>query len=220
VVGQGHRQHAQELAGAAGTKASKAEPESHRAEHVGGAQALHIGWRLAVDPGHHRGKGTRLLIERGVGLGVGRRVSAQLVCRALHVGPQAQRRFLRRERGEPDFGLHQAQPAPGEAQVASDPRAQPANRIDQRRAHAGQQLAGLERAAGSLPLLENEHAQPVHCQVCGADEPVVSAADHDDVVAATAAGSRAFAGHAAGLTLRSTCRAAMRPGAPMIPPPG
>ena len=70
----------------------------------------------------------------------------------------------------------------------------------------GDELLGCQRATYTVATLEDERLQPGLREVCSRDEPVVTASHDDRVV-----------GHQ---SERTTWRAARRPDAPMIPPPG
>ncbi len=75
-------------------------------------------------------------------------------------------------------------------------------------------LDGVEDPADPLPALEHQHPAPGLAEVGGGGEPVVARADDDRV--------EPLRRHAALPPVRvpSSSSAAIRPGAPMIPPPG
>src|SRR5438034_642516 len=100
-------------------------------------------------------------------------------------------------------------------QVSNDRRPKPPDRVRRDRpAEAGGDLAGLGRPTNVVPPLEDECSETGPGKVGRGDESVVPAPDDDRVPGAAR-------GHAARRRwLRSTSRAASRPFAPMIPPPG
>ena len=105
----------------------------------------------------------------------------------------------------------------------TDGRSRPTVWAKRRDPRAGRQLGRLGGAAEPLAPLEDERPQAGPREVRGGDERVVPATD-DDVVAPpfAAAPRRAPPGHQAAFRPRArrTSIAAIRPLAPMIPPPG
>ena len=131
--------------------------------------------------------------------------------KAVPSGDGAKREDLRR---------HEAHAVALEVEVTPDRRAQPADVVGQgRHVRTGCELGRRRGATDDVSPLEDERAHPAAGEVGRGDEAVVAAPDDDGVVALPApfapATQAAFRPRA-----RSTSSAAIRPFAPMIPPPG
>ena len=105
-----------------------------------------------------------------------------------------------------------------QVEILDDRRPEPPDRVGKTRDADAAELRGLGRAADVAPPLEDEDAPAGLREVGRGDEPVVAAADDDRVVVPGPGRGR----HQAALRPRerSTSSAAIRPFAPMIPPPG
>jgi hypothetical protein len=84
------------------------------------------------------------------------------------------------------------------------------------RTHARRNFIGRKEAARTGAALEDEGLQPRLPEVRGRDQAVVAGPDDDRVVSLPGQVQAAFLERSE----RSTCNAARRPEAPMIPPPG
>ena len=84
---------------------------------------------------------------------------------------------------------------------------------------ARSELARHRRASDLLRSLKHEHRAATLRKIGGADEAVMTAADHDAVVARTFGHCRRH-GQCVLRRSRNTARAAFAPGAPITPPPG
>ncbi len=147
--------------------------------------------------------------------------------RSRLVGPERDRPTVGLRGEGTDIGRDETEPVRAQVEILDDGRADPADRVRETRHSDAAQLRGLRGTADvTAPL---EHQGPLAClrEIGGRDEGVVPRPDDDRVVAA--AGGRddgpvggGVDGHQAALRPRErrTSSAAIRPFAPMIPPPG
>ena len=218
VVGDRHRQRARRLPARLLAEPAERVPELHAVQRVGERRVLHVRRGDRVQVGQERRERPHLPVELGVRLGVRRRTLAQLGGRARRVRPQRERRTLRLGREHADLGLHRHEPLLDEPQVGDHRLPEPPDRVDDpRRPNARGELDGVEDPADAVALLQDQDGAAGLREVGGRGEAVVARADHDRVEplrhqATLPAELPAF-------PPRSSS-AAIRPGAPMIPPPG
>ncbi len=147
---------------------------------------------------------------------------AELLDGSRDVAPERDGRSVGLGGEHPDGGREQLEPVPGELELLDDRAAEPADGVGDPRCREPRcDLGSAQDPAHLAGSLEDRHPPAVLREVGGCDEPVVAGADHDDV--------GPWSGHAYAalplsprLPLRpfSTSSAAIRPGAPMMPPPG
>jgi hypothetical protein len=137
-------------------------------------------------------------VEARVRASVLRRDGGQLLAGAGRIGPERERRPVVAQRQHADVRPDELEPVALELELRDDGRPQPADRRDD----------AVQDAARVLPALHHDDPASGTGKLRGADEAVVAAAGDDGVVA-----------HPRPRDFRSSS-AAMRPGAPMSPPPG
>jgi len=151
--------------------------------------------------------------ELGIVARVGGREEADRRGGALDVPVQDDRRAARGRRERAHVGRDPAQPALLEAQLARDARAERTGVVRERdEAEAILGGFGDGRAADHGAALEHHALDPGARQIARGDETVVPGADDDHL-------ARSHESFPAFQSCR-TMRAPLRPGAPMIPPPG
>src|SRR5581483_5495190 len=147
------------------------------------------------------------------------RARAELARRARGVAPERERRAVGLGREHAHRGIDQHETVPHQPEVVDHGLPQPADGVDDAGSpHARRDLDRVQDPAGPLSPLEHEDTATGLREVRSRDQTVVARPDDDRVVL----------GHHAttfrpGLGNRSdfsTSRAAIRPGAPMMPPPG
>ena len=121
-----------------------------------------------------------------------------------------QRAPIARQGHEPRIGLYEADAAPFELHVGDDRRPERSDRVRQRRRLvAGREFFAGRAAADHVAPLEDERLPASLREIERRGQRVVAAADDDDVVRH----------HFFPVSFRMRI-AALRPGAPMMPPPG
>ena len=151
----------------------------------------------------------RTRAELLVSIRIARRERANRFHRPALVDGEHQRPSVARKRDQPRIGTDELDAAMFEPHVAHDRRPQRSDRVRQRRTfEPWRDFLGHRRAADDRSTLEHERLQSGFCQIERGREAVVAGADDDDA-----------AHRPAPVSFRMRC-AALRPGAPMIPPPG
>ena len=197
-VGGGHRHGPRELARVAGAQAPVGPREPQAGLPVAGRARVEPRRRdlrkLAQEPRERADVG----IEPRVGAPVLGRDGGELLGRAGRIGPERERRAALAQRQHADRRAHELEAVALELELRDDGRPQPTDRRHD----------AVQDAAGALAALDDHDPAARPRELGGADEPVVAAAGDDDVVAHPR------------LRDRRCSSAAMRPGAPMRPPPG
>ena len=221
-VGDRHRQDAGDGPAVVLAEATERSPEAEPGQRVTETRRFDVRWGLPGDVAEEARQRPDEPVEVRVAPGVGSGPGAQALGRPCRVAPQADRTAVG-SRGEgPDVGADERQAVALEVEIADDRRAQPPDRVGERRhPRPGRELGRADGAADRLASLEHDGPQPGLAEIGRGDEPVVPAADDDRVVPVGRALVQRRHGQAA-FRPRAfrTSSAAMRPFAPMIPPPG
>jgi hypothetical protein len=211
-----HGQDAQDRVGIALAEASERPPELQPGERVAETGRMDVRGRLACDLAEKATERADEAIEVRVAFGVVRRPFAKPVDRSCLVGPERDRPAVRLRGEDSNIRGNDPEPVAAKVQVAHDRRPQPADRVGEARNAGTSQHRRLCGAADPRPTFEDDRPPARLREISRRDKPVVPATDDDRVVRS---GPRRR--HAAlRPRARSTSIAAMRPFAPMIPPPG
>ncbi len=222
VVGDRHREGARRLAARLGPEVLEGLPELEPVDGIGDRRRLDVGRRGGVHVREEARQGSNLPVEPRVRLRVVLGDLPQARRRPVRVGPERDPAPVGLGRVHPHVGIDQLEAVGCELEVLDDRRAQATDRVsDAGGRDARRDLRVGEDAAHAVAPLEDEDPLPRLREIRAGDEAVVPPADDHHVVAghqATALParwrSRAF------LCVFRTSSAAMRPGAPMMPPPG
>ena len=151
-------------------------------------------------------------MELGIAVRVRRRQLAQLERGLARVAPEGDPAPVGQGREHARLGLDEAEPAVLQVQVLHDGRAQGSEHVgDGGGLEPGMELLGHGRAAEDVAPLQDDGLETAAREQGRGHEAVVAPADDDDVrLQATFPFFQSL----------SSSRAEMRPGAPMIPPPG
>ena len=110
------------------------------------------------------------------------REGSNLVDRPPRIGPQHERAAIGRRCADVRFGTDDAESVSLQAKAANDDRVD-CRRVRQRRtAESRREIAGPGAAAHAIQAFEDERLQAGLCQEGGGNQPVMSAADDDNVV--------------------------------------
>ena len=182
VVGDRHRQDAQELARVVGSEPLEGAAQEQPREGVAEAGRLRVGRRGAGKRPEEGGEHPDLAVEGRPGARVGLRPGGKLSAGAGGIGPQRDRAMpLRRE--HPHGRRHERQPVAAEVEVADEGRPEATDGVEGAR-HAAPvgERPGLHLAAQRRPPLEDDGSEPGLREQRRRREPVVAAADDDGVV--------------------------------------
>ena len=173
-----------------------------------------VAWTRRQEPGER----ADFAVESEKRLGVSRPPCLQLRRRPSRVAPQREGRPVD-GRGEGDHvGLDCSKAVRAELEVPDDARTKTSDAVgDNRRPHTRSNLLGRQCAARAAAAFENECAEPRFRQVSRRHQAVVAGTHDDRVVSLASHESQAALRFG---SERTTWRAARRPDAPMIPPPG
>ena len=207
-----HRGPAQEALRVLAPQPAEGEPEADEREDRALQRLVDVGGREGQEAREVGGDGGQDPVELRVAVRVLRGHPAQLEGGAAHVSPQGEAAALRHGREQPRLGLDEAQPTVAQVEVLDHGGAQGTEEVgDGRGLEPGMELLRDRRPAQDLAALEHEGGESSAGEQGRRHQPVVPAPDDDDVrLHATLPFFQSF----------KSSRAAMRPGAPMIPPPG
>ncbi len=148
-----------------------------------GHPAARVGRRLEQERAQHVGHGGEARVVRRQPLGVAPAEARHLAPGGVQAAAHAQAPAAGQRQEVGERALDDAQPVPGEPQVADHLRMQQAHRVARGGiAEARVELLGHGRAADDTPALEHAHPQPGGGEVGRAGQAVVARPDDERVV--------------------------------------
>src|SRR6185503_11282955 len=213
-VGNRHRQDPQARVGVVLAKPPERSPELQSGQGVAQIWGLDVGWRPCRELRQEAGERSNQAVEVGIAVRVAGRPRAEPIDRSGLVDPERDGAAVGLRGEDPDLRRHEPQAVRAEVEVLDDRRSEAPDRVREAWHPNAAELRGLGGPADAIARLEHERPPAGPGEVGRGDEGVVPAADHDGVEL----GRHRQA--ALRPSERSTSRAAIRPFAPMIPPPG
>ena len=183
VVGAAHGHELVERVEALGAERAEVTAQPQEAHHVRGGERGRIGGHHAQDRLHRHRHVVHEPPEQHRGVGVVRRMPAQLAPRLVGIRPRGEVVAVV-EWGHGAFERQDLQAVARQVQVADDLRSQQAHDVrEDRELEPREHLFGHRGSTEQRAPLQHQHGSPRARQVGGGDEPVVTTADHDGVEA-------------------------------------
>ena len=208
-----HRQDSQDRVGVALAETAERAAQPQPGERVAEARRLDVGRCLGGELGEERAERAHQPVEAGIGVGVVEAPRPDALDGPGLIGPQRDRPTVRVRCEDAHGGLDQPKAVRSKVEVPDDRRPDPPNGVRQARHPDAAELGGLRRATDPATTLEDDDPASGPSEVPRRDQAIVAAADHDGVEAGRHQAARRPRD-------RRTSSAAIRPFAPMIPPPG